>query len=61
MKFVEASPINFAGMSGNGNKEFFKGKQHVQIANNLRSSFRLKINDSLLPDPSLFSLLFTFN
>jgi hypothetical protein len=34
--FVETSPINFAGMGGNGNR-LFTEKQHVQMANNPRS------------------------
>jgi hypothetical protein len=34
--FVKTSPINFAGMGGNGN-ESFTGKQHVQTAYNPRS------------------------
>jgi hypothetical protein len=34
--FVKTSPINLAGMGGNGNKEFYR-EQHVHIANNTRS------------------------
>jgi hypothetical protein len=36
-KLVKKSPVNFVGLSGNGNS-IFSGKKHVQIENNPRNS-----------------------
>jgi hypothetical protein len=59
--YIKTSPVNFAGMGGNGNKEFCREKTCSNCKSTLdRHSPRLFIDDSLLPDQPLFSLLSTF-
>jgi hypothetical protein len=55
--FVKTSPINLAGISGNGNKRFYRALGYMFKLQTTRDrhSPRLIIDDSLLPNPPVFS------
>jgi hypothetical protein len=61
---VKTSPFNFAGISGNGNKKFYRALTLCSNSKQLSIATVLQADDrwySLLPNPPLFSLLSTFS